>query len=258
MEAMGKDNSQSVGFVLSTSWSMSEINSWLLEKAPELKSCYFVAFICNSGSEIYYPSASPDSESQYVVDSDYYSHIDYRWGGESLRNTLVRWATSINDKTNDGAVISEVDSESSHCYEFRLRDPDPAVVPGFQELRRLMRIQALRCHAVYCSNGERINVIPVLASRAQAIRYLYVRWGMELSNVVVFLGESGDSDYEGLVGGLHKTVTVKGSGSRAAANQIHANRSYSLEDVVPNDDPKSAECYVDGIRDTLHKLGRLN
>ncbi|GER32060.1 sucrose-phosphate synthase [Striga asiatica] len=219
MEAMGKDNSQSVGFVLSTSWSMSEINSWLLEKAPELKSCYFDAFICNSGSEIYYPSASPDSESQYVVDSDYYSHIDYRWGGESLRNTLV---------------------------------------PGFQELRRLMRIQALRCHAVYCSNGERINVIPVLASRAQAIRYLYVRWGMELSNVVVFLGESGDSDYEGLVGGLHKTVIVKGCGSRAAANQIHANRSYSLEDVVPKDDPKSAECHLDGIRDTLHKLGLLN
>lgn len=35
-----------------------------------------------------------------------------------------------------------------------------------------MRIQALRCHAVHCKNGERINAIPVLASRAQALRYL--------------------------------------------------------------------------------------
>lgn len=43
-------------------------------------------------------------------------------------------------------------------------------VPPFKELRRLVRIQALRCNAVYCRNGERINVIPVLASRAQALR----------------------------------------------------------------------------------------
>ncbi|KAL6528871.1 putative protein serine/threonine kinase [Orobanche minor] len=246
-------DSESVGFILSTSWSMSEINS-LLGKAG-LKSNYFDAFICNSGSEIYYPSSSCDSESQYVLDLDYHSHIDYRWGGESLRNTLVRWAASVNDKKkdNDGAVITEFDSGSSHCYEFRVRDP--TLVPPFKELKRLMRIQALRCHAIYCNNGERINVIPVLASRAQAIRYLYVRWGMELSNVIVFLGECGDSDYEGLVGGLHKTVTLKGC--CCAANQIHANRSYPLEDVVPTDDPKSVECEkcdTDGIQAALQKL----
>ncbi|KAK6118364.1 hypothetical protein DH2020_047935 [Rehmannia glutinosa] len=252
-------DSQSIGFILSSSWSMSEINS-LLEKAG-LKSSYFDAFICNSGSEIYYPSPSSEqnsSESQYVVDSDYHSHIDYRWGGESLRNTLVRWATSVNDKTkdNNGAVITELDSGSSHCYEFRVRDP--ALVPPFKELKRLVRIQALRCHAIYCNNGERINAIPILASRAQAIRYLYVRWGMELSNVVVFLGECGDSDYEQLLGGLHKTVILKGR--CRAANQIHANRSYPLEDVVPTDNPKSVECEkcdIDGIKATLGKLGVL-
>ncbi|KAL6544366.1 putative protein serine/threonine kinase [Orobanche gracilis] len=246
-------DSESVGFILSTSWSMSEINS-LLGKAG-LKSNYFDAFICNSGSEIYYPSSSCDSESQYVLDLDYHSHIDYRWGGESLRNTLVRWSASVNDKKkdNDGAVITEFDSGSSHCYEFRVRDP--TLVPPFKELKRLMRIQALRCHAIYCNNGERINVIPVLASRAQAIRYLYVRWGMELSNVIVFLGECGDSDYEGLVGGLHKTVTLKGC--CCAANQIHANRSYPLEDVVPTDDPKTVECKKidrDGIQAALQKM----
>ncbi|KAI3454220.1 hypothetical protein Pfo_010883 [Paulownia fortunei] len=252
-------DSQSIGFILSTSWSMSEINS-LLEKAG-LKSSYFDAFICNSGSEIYYPSPCSEqisSESQYMVDSDYNSHIDYRWGGESLRNTLVRWAASVNDKTKDnyGPVITELDSGSSHCYEFRVRDP--ALVPPFKELRKLMRIQALRCHAIYCKNGGRINVIPVLATRAQALRYLYVRWGMELSNVVVFLGESGDSDYEGLLGGLHKTVILKGRCH--GATKIHTNRNYPLEDVVPTDNPKSVECEKcdrDGIKATLGKLGAL-
>lgn len=122
---MDKD-SQSSGFILSTSWSMSEINS-VLEKAG-LKSSNFDAFICNSGSEIYYPSpnsVSNSSESQYIVDSDYHPHIDYRWGGESLRNTLLRWAASINEKQKDSSepVITELDSGSSHCYEFRVQDP---------------------------------------------------------------------------------------------------------------------------------------
>jgi len=30
-----------------------------------------------------------------------------------------------------------------------------------------MRIQSLRCHALYCQNGKKLNAIPVLASRSQ-------------------------------------------------------------------------------------------
>lgn len=37
-----------------------------------------------------------------------------------------------------------------------------------------MRIQALRCNVVYCQNGARLNVIPVLASRSQALRYVLI------------------------------------------------------------------------------------
>lgn len=45
-------------------------------------------------------------------------------------------------------------------------------IPSVKELRKLMRIQALRCHVVCCQNGNRLNVIPVLASRSQALRYV--------------------------------------------------------------------------------------
>lgn len=122
---MDKD-SQSFGFILSTSWSMSEINC-ALEKAG-LKSSQFDAFICNSGSEIYYPSPSWEQsggESQYMIDSDYQSHIEYRWGGESLKNTLVRWAASVNEKTKDQQepVITGLDSGSPHCHGFGVSDP---------------------------------------------------------------------------------------------------------------------------------------
>lgn len=44
-------------------------------------------------------------------------------------------------------------------------------VPPVKEIRKLMRIHALRCHVIYCQNGRKINVIPVLGSRSQALRY---------------------------------------------------------------------------------------
>lgn len=110
------------GFILSTSFSISEINSHL-DKA-RLKSSDFDAFICNSGSEIYFPPPSSESsEAYYLVDTDYHSHIDYHWGGESLRNNLVRWAASVNEKIKDEPVITELDSGSTHCYGFSVRDP---------------------------------------------------------------------------------------------------------------------------------------
>lgn len=45
-------------------------------------------------------------------------------------------------------------------------------VPPVKDVRKVLRIQALRCHAIYCQSGTRLNVIPVLASRSQALRYV--------------------------------------------------------------------------------------
>ena len=85
-----------------------------------------------------------------------------------------------------------------------------------------------------------------------------MRWGMDLTNVVVFVGESGDTDYEYLLGGVHKTAILKGlcSGSR----KLHANRNYPLEHVVSLDNPNVVEtddqsCNSTDIRTALGKLG---
>ena len=121
-----------------------------------------------------------------------------------------------------------------------------------------MRIHALRCHVIYCQNGTKLNVIPIMASRSQALRSLYVRWGVDLSNIVVFVGESGDTDYEGLLGGVHKTVILKGV---CASNQLHANRTYPLTDVVPFDSPNivqmTEDCSGLDIRSSLENVGVL-
>lgn len=90
-------------------------------------------------------------------------------------------------------------------------------------------------------------------------RYLHVRWGIDLSNVVVIAGECGDTDYEGLLGGVHKTVILKGVGE--SARKLHANRNYSLEDVISFDSHNVIQvdeaCDSYDIRASLEKLGVL-
>ncbi|GMI88486.1 sucrose phosphate synthase 1F, sucrose-phosphate synthase A1 [Hibiscus trionum] len=251
MDAAGKENP--VGFILSTSLSISEVHSLLISGG--ISPLDFDAFICNSGGDVYYPSSSSEEGLglPFLVDLDYQSHIEYRWGGEGLRKTLLRWATSINEK--NGQTVEEDESRSTtHCYSFRVKDPE--LIPPVKELRKLMRIQALRCHVIYCQNGTILNAIPVLASRAQALRYLYIRWGMELSNVTVFVGECGDTDYESLLGGVHKTVILKGIGNNAL--KLHFNRSYPLEQVLPFDSPNIVQaevCCNEDVRASLQKLG---
>ncbi|THG23854.1 hypothetical protein TEA_000871 [Camellia sinensis var. sinensis] len=340
----------SVGFILATSFTLSEIQSFLISGG--LSPTDFDAFICNSGGDLYY--SSPNSEDNpFVVDLYYHSHIEYRWGGEGLRKTLVRWAGSITDKTgeNEEKIVTEDEKISTnYCYAFKVQKTGK--VPPVKEIRKLMRIQALRCHVIYCQNGHKINVIPVLASRSEALSwtfhvdklssqdddalhhlempcgdliyhvisarvqstqdldlptvtctpgfplvsvafpsatphlhlivcgtitqsktdrkvhaimeglhwYLYLRWGVDLSKMVVFVGESGDTDYEGLLGGIHKSVILKGVCS-SASTILHANRNYPLSDVLPFDSPNivqtTEECSSADLRTSLEKFGLL-
>ncbi|KAK8619992.1 hypothetical protein V6N13_066481 [Hibiscus sabdariffa] len=255
-EAFEKERIEgSIGFILSTFMTISEIRSFLV--SGSLNANDFDAFICNSGSDLFYSTINPE-DGPFVIDFYYHSHIEYRWGGEGLRKTLVRWAGSITDKKagNEEHIVTPAEQLSAnYCYAFKVKNA--GMVPPVKELRKSLRIQALRCNVIYCRNGTRINVIPVLASRSQALRYLFVRWGIDLSKMVVFVGDSGDTDYEGLLGGVHKSVILKGICSNAS-NQLLANRNYPLSDVMPVDSPNilhtPQDCTSSDIHDSLENI----
>lgn len=124
-EALGKQRTEgSVGFVVSTSFTMSELHSFLVSEGLSLTE--FDAFICNSGSDVYYPSLNSE-DGPYIVDEDYHSQIEYRWGGEGLRRTLVRWATSITDKKSgnqDQIIFEDEKLSSNYCYAFKVHNPE--------------------------------------------------------------------------------------------------------------------------------------
>lgn len=129
-EATGKESTEgSVGYILSTSLNISEIRSFLMSGG--LSPNDFDAFICNSGSDLYYPSINSEDR-LFVVDFYYHSHIEYRWGGEGLRKTLVRWATSTNDKksgSEEQIVTASEQLSTDYCYAFKVQKPGMVNVP---------------------------------------------------------------------------------------------------------------------------------
>lgn len=131
LEAVEKERSEgSVGFILSTSLTMSEIRSFLVSGG--LNPNDFDAFICNSGSDLYYSSNSEDRP--FVVDFYYHSHIEYRWGGEGLRKTLIRWAPQATDKKSENQepiVVAAEQLSTDYCYTFKVQKPGTVIIHPF-------------------------------------------------------------------------------------------------------------------------------
>lgn len=71
-------------------------------------------------------------------------------------------------------------------------------------------------------------------------RYLSVRWGIELSKMVVFVGETGDTDYEDLLVGLHKTIILRGLVEHGSEKLLRNEDSFKREDMIPHDSPNIA------------------
>lgn len=91
------------------------------------------------------------------------------------------------------------------------------------------------------------------------LRYLFVRWGLNVANMYVFLGETGDTDYEELISGTHKTIILKGVVSKGSEGILRGPGSYHREDVVPNESPLVAcisETTEDKIANTLKELSK--
>lgn len=49
----------------------------------------------------------------------------------------------------------------------------------------------------------------------------------------VFIGETRDRDYEDLIGGMHKTLILKGIVIDESENILRSLTSYGSEDVFP-------------------------
>ncbi|XVF29787.1 hypothetical protein REPUB_Repub16aG0001200 [Reevesia pubescens] len=235
-----------IGFVLVTGSSLRETMQALSSCPVNIED--FDALVCNSGSEMYYPWMD------MVADMDYEAHIEYRWPGEYVKSMAMRLAG-----TDDGAeddITEYVAARSSRCYSYSIRPG--AKTRRIDDLRQRLRMRGFRCNLVYTRAASRLNVVPLFASRMQGLRYLSIKWGIDLSKVVLFVGERGDTDYEDLLGGLQKTLVLKGCVANGSEKLLRSEDNFKIEDAVPQGNPNinSLEtCEAQNIARALDALG---
>ncbi|KAL3677566.1 hypothetical protein R1sor_027514 [Riccia sorocarpa] len=230
MKAAGDDiGARTTGLILSTALSVKEAVNMLSSGGISVHE--FDCLIVSSGSELYYPSTGEDAGPDLHVDADYDSHIDYRWGGEGLRKTLATIFTPEQDggRKAERAVSEDEERFNSHCLAYKVLRPEQAL--AVDEVRWPLRQRGLRCHVMYCQNETRMHVIPLLASRSQALRYLFVRWGLDVASMFVIVGETGDTDHEELLSGTHKTLVVKGAVTSGCDKLLRVSSNYARGEV---------------------------
>lgn len=76
----------------------------------------------------------------------------------------------------------------------------------------------------------------------------------------VFLGETGDTDYEEMISGNHKTIIMKGVVAKGSEELLRTSGSYLKEDIVPPESPLitylSGKATADEIAKALRQVSK--
>ncbi|CAA6668386.1 unnamed protein product [Spirodela intermedia] len=183
------------GFALTTAMPISETVELL--KSGRIRPAEFDALICSSGSEVYYRNLHlPPRGEEDDGEAD-----------ERPRRQLRRLPAAT-------VVDEDVQSSGPHCVSFFVNDCSSA--KKVDDLRQKLRMRGLRCHVMYCRNSTRLQVIPLLASRSQALRYLFVRWD--------------DRRHP-------QDDNPRGTVEKGSEALLRAAGSYQREDIVPGGNP---------------------
>ncbi|KAJ9541601.1 hypothetical protein OSB04_028107 [Centaurea solstitialis] len=264
------------GLAISTAMPFSELMDFL--KSEKIKASEFDAMVCGSGSEVYYPSTYEEGV-ELNPDPDYATHVEYRWGSDGLKKTICKLMNTVEGEEGNSDKASkqieeDLKSSNSHCVSYVIKNAKTKSslrtfhvarphlrAKKVDDLRQKFRMRGLRCHIMYCRNSTRMQVIPLLASRSQALRYFFVRWRLNVANMYVILGETGDTDYEEQISGTHKTLIVKGVVKKGSEELLRSSGSYLKEDIVPAESPLIT--YVNGttaeeLANTLKKLSKCD
>jgi sucrose-phosphate synthase len=134
--------------------------------------------ITSVGSEInYWPSLRPDK--------GWINHIRHQWRREALAEVL---------KDVPGLTIQSPENQREFKLSYLVA---PEQMPPLEQLYQYLHQQNLHAKLIY-SHEAFLDVLPIRASKGQAVRYLSYKWGLSLKSFLV-AGDSGN-DEEMLVG----------------------------------------------------------
>ncbi len=141
-------------------------------------------WICQAGTEIYY--ADENKSDIFWQDS-----IAVNWNRKSVEKVLF--------DLKDYLELQSTEHQGAYKVSYLLKEPSDAILSLVRKRLRQSALDAaphLKCHWY-------LDVVPLRASRAEAIRFLTLRWGLSLENVLVVASQQGDAE---LIKGLTTSV----------------------------------------------------
>ncbi|MBD2294194.1 HAD-IIB family hydrolase [Anabaena sphaerica FACHB-251] len=141
--------------------------------------------ITSAGSEIYYGP-------QIVTDTSWQKHIGYQWQAQAIRQAM---------KNIPGVELQPPESQRKFKISYFV---DEAKAPNFREIIRHLRRHQLPVKGIY-SHNMYLDLVPIRASKGDAIRYVALKWGLPVQRFLV-AGASGND--ETMLGGQTLGVVV--------------------------------------------------
>ncbi len=141
-------------------------------------------WICRAGTEIYYGD-------ELQADRFWESSIGVGWDRNGVENALVDLKNHLE--------LQAQDDQGPFKVSYLLKQPGDGILPLVRKRLRQqsqLALPYLRCHWY-------LDVIPLRASRVEAIRHLVLRWGLNFNQVVVVASQQGDAE---LIRGLTTAV----------------------------------------------------
>ncbi|MEJ1385471.1 MAG: HAD-IIB family hydrolase [Candidatus Sedimenticola sp. (ex Thyasira tokunagai)] len=155
--------------------------------------------ITSLGTQIHYGQ-------KLTADDFWREHIDHLWKPQSVQRLL---------KELPGLKPQQKIEQSRFKIAYHY---DESEAPSVEELNDLLHQRDLTCNVIHAF-GQYLDIVPVRASKGQALRYVAQRWGIPLENILVAGGSGADED---MMRGNTMAVVV--------ANRHHEELSQLVEE----------------------------
>ncbi len=130
--------------------------------------------ITSLGTQIHYGA-------QLVPDDHWSEHLDHLWKPAAVRRALAELPGLTPQPKGEQSRF-----KVSYLY-------DPATAPSVEEINTLLRSRDLTGNVIH-SFGQYLDLIPIRASKGQALRYVAHRFGIPLEHILVAGGSGADED----------------------------------------------------------------
>ncbi|HYW18151.1 MAG TPA: HAD-IIB family hydrolase [Nodularia sp. (in: cyanobacteria)] len=129
--------------------------------------------IVSAGSEIYYGP-------EVVPDTNWQRHIRYHWNAEAVRHAMAELP---------GVELQPPETQGKYKLSYFI---DEGQSLSFKEIMRHLRQRKLHVKGIY-SHNMYLDLLPIRASKGDAIRYCALKWGLPIKRFLV-AGASGNDE----------------------------------------------------------------